>query len=1080
MKAISFEMIRNLLRTKKKRSDDYGDASFKRSDSFKRISIRRSYMNRGRKRSMTVSKSSIHHINQLNGKLHSAYSTQEPEPTDVQYHPKSFDKKSVVSELINKNHNNNSNGNSLGNVDLTRFDESLMPIQQCINTAIEVNEHRHEKTKSSKKSYRNIKDSSTNVSGVIDSDRHKLQEWPCKIKRNKYDELTTSTNCFIRASNMLKKPIGTGLDVTATDSIERSPNELRYSHDSFLDVRETLDNTDSTNLKYQNIVCKSPQFNTDGLILCDISQKMPECTQSPNTNSSNCFNDCTVVSSTISEDAWKVHETQSIDRKSVINNSTLNISDDRSLLSADDEMPSFVIFKTYSNEKSSSGYLKTCFNYVENEDKKKLHNVKPILSNNYTKKRNGNDNDDEHDDDDDDDNNVATPLVRSEMSKRISIKNEHGAHRKGKGVVIQISDSGCNIDNLSQLQIKEALIKKVSCDSALGDNLPDYSEDETSLNGKFTFEIYKQIQTNKMSDNLTSIKCMLDNCDKLSGSQSARQQIKTLNESFTSMHICEKIDNNFFLEPDTQKYASGVNDIPYPLRIKTNPFTNQKEPYSVNLGRVWKQLNLGQDDQSAETSIEKPTTTKFKNDSFRSVSSHDSGFSLTLTKQKSIFNRKQQKKSKRSAKFIAPRVSQLKKISTIPRNAGKYSKKSKFKPQIMPVVNSNLQSTLKTNNPMKTKCIKNKPKEEESVCEPFLNKIELELQTNEKKQHDYSFSQEINDLEAFFEEHLKRLKDYYVQKKRNNDQVIKGIGGVCSKCENEKEKENEKNDFKLTSPTEIPLQTHSNQSIELVKMNSSLSVYLNHHFNNTHYNSVNRNVNEMLTNDIVVTKKNLSHDLSSGKTALNFSTPFDFPHPDKRLKTNRKNLRAQSNNLKYASLEFGNKILNKNIDTDQCSMELNEKNCHNNDDELFKDKQSMFVNFNSSSEFLFDDSNNEDKYEDILNDENYSNRNECTESDVCVLCDKIQSECECSMYRKLANFYSITPENIFCACISALNAPVLKSNQTKCSKTVQRCSTGKCRPSTYKAKRIKRKNWHPKNHSLRREYVASKCIISEL
>ena len=51
MKPITFESIRNLLKTKKKQKDKSNiDQSFKRSDSFKRISIRKSYLERGRKR----------------------------------------------------------------------------------------------------------------------------------------------------------------------------------------------------------------------------------------------------------------------------------------------------------------------------------------------------------------------------------------------------------------------------------------------------------------------------------------------------------------------------------------------------------------------------------------------------------------------------------------------------------------------------------------------------------------------------------------------------------------------------------------------------------------------------------------------------------------------------------------------------------------------------------------------------------------------------------------------------------------------------------------------------------------------
>ena len=67
MKPITFESIRNLLKTKKKSKDkSSSDQSFKRSDSFKRISIRKSYLERGRKRNaLRASNKNLVHINEF-------------------------------------------------------------------------------------------------------------------------------------------------------------------------------------------------------------------------------------------------------------------------------------------------------------------------------------------------------------------------------------------------------------------------------------------------------------------------------------------------------------------------------------------------------------------------------------------------------------------------------------------------------------------------------------------------------------------------------------------------------------------------------------------------------------------------------------------------------------------------------------------------------------------------------------------------------------------------------------------------------------------------------------------------------
>lgn len=1093
MKAISFEAIRNLLRTKKKSADDYGDASFKRSDSFKRISIRRSYLNRGRKRAIHASKLGAQNANQ-NGKMHANAALQEHH-SNVEIKVPFIDQHVDVHVNHSSNSTNNNNNVREQINRSSRIEEATQP--QQIQAQHQQHQHhyyrcpeidaniKNVRNKSSKESMRSSAENRPSISaGAIAGadERLKVQRRSSKSKRNnKYDEeMTTSTSCFVKAGNMLKKPIGIGLDVTTADSIDRAVNS-KYSaqRDPFNEILRSTEMEFDPNQKQRFVYKSRPK----SLAPLDDLQSNRVCIRQPNSNyinASNRSSDFVNFNDSNSENIWSAHRAQQSPTSPVISKSTYSIcNDERNTRSPDDEMPSFVIFKTFSNEQNASGYLETCFNNTDDESKKRQDHIIPMQNNTYTKKY----------------NNVAGAVL----------SGGDVSSRKGNGVVIQISDNGCNIDNLSHLQIKEALNKKVSRDSALGDNLQDYSEDETSLNGKFTFEIYKQMRTSKNADDPKSSKKYpfnqydrggLKSFDSHINASDSTQSTAAMNDSFASMHICDKIDNNFFLEPDTHEF-NDVNVIPYPLRIKTNPFTNQKEPYSVNLGRVWKQLNLGQDDQSLETSIEK-SNSKVKNDSFRSISSHDSGFSLTLTKQKSLFNRKHQKKSsssKRKAKATLTRDGQFKKLPTFQSNGVRRSKRNQFKQRTSPInVKSHIKSVKK--DPIKSiSPLKCKTELERNPCETFLdryyNEIQQKLNKDEDKAADYSFSQEISDLEAFFEEHLKRLKEYYLQKKKINDQTIDEI---CSKCEG---KRIETNAISTPTPTPAPTPTELNQSNELTTSrnnntnnNNNSSVCLTTRSSHMDGGSVAIDSNRYADAAHRIVKSKLSHDLWQNENTFN---NFDFPYPDKRNGTNpaathKKNHNSHtkmtvmmneiriSNDLDYASLDFSSHLQNKKLEppawNDALADNFEYEHLKNlNDDDLLKEKQSMIVNYNSGGEFLLDGCS-DDEYEDILNDD------ELTEDGVCVLCDKIRPECECSMNRRLANAYSITPENILCNCMGALNAPMLKPNYAKNSKTVKKSNTSKSRLNSRKAKRSsKRKKWPTsKNHSLRRDFcnVASK------
>lgn len=188
--------------------------------------------------------------------------------------------------------------------------------------------------------------------------------------------------------------------------------------------------------------------------------------------------------------------------------------------------------------------------------------------------------------------------------------------------------------------------------------------------------------------------------------------------------------HSYTCEPENEIYndvhlLSSDSTIPYPLRVKTNPFTMQKELYAVNLGRIWKQLNLGQGD------IESTNNLRRKNESFKSMSSKDSGFSLTLSKPDFSLTR--------SDKII------------ICRNSCKRRRQQA------------------NNCTSKNERIF---KEFEEFC------IARRKQLKSFEYNNFILNKELSDLEAFFEEHLQRLKKYYIQKKNLNEHILNASNNI--------------------------------------------------------------------------------------------------------------------------------------------------------------------------------------------------------------------------------------------------------------------------------------------------------------
>ncbi|XP_049538771.1 disco-interacting protein 2 isoform X4 [Anopheles darlingi] len=243
-------------------------------------------------------------------------------------------------------------------------------------------------------------------------------------------------------------------------------------------------------------------------------------------------------------------------------------------------------------------------------------------------------------------------------------------------------------------------------------------------------------------------------------------------------------ENNIFYDQtlyDETELPSPENSIPYALRIKENPFTKNKEFYSINTGRIWKQLNLGQQEEDLSIlSTPGPRLVpppKIKNESFKSMSSRDSGFSLTLTKPKNLFRRKSKKAAllqrRKPPKLAVSRDGYFKRVMVVQRNS---SKRKKSMRKTARVAGKDIFRELYDENWSKLGdsdfC---------GVADPAALAAMASLEVDapdfardfENFCNDRRYNQEIHDLEAFYEEHLKRLRHYYIQKKKMNEAAIK-------------------------------------------------------------------------------------------------------------------------------------------------------------------------------------------------------------------------------------------------------------------------------------------------------------------
>lgn len=701
MKPITLESIRNLLRSKKKNKEKGLDSSFKRSDSFKRISIRKSYLERGRKRNTRAKQ-------QVSSSLASTSLQQSVTFEEVEH--KIYQQQQQSSESKSS---------------LQKINELLYPTKDSVDT---------------------IKRDDSNESNVpyaITTPKRRVTQICIDIKDINEIEIAQQS----ATSNEIEIQPPTSSTPILTTQSSSSLQQRKHQHNHELHHHSHHHNHQ-----------KDMYFQKDN----NTNEK------SRNSNRKNIF-----------------------ERP---NKSNSNTTEFPSLNAANaEQLPSLVTFKTYCKPDS---YIETSFDFEPNINSTRSNNSNisrtslsyepnslPVIDSSTYKlnKRRGNEGivikipaimdngDDDGDDEDDDD--VKTKNVHSAkfvdgytknntsfsslQKKDFNYEEEIKREADGDVAIMKVKDE----EELKKNKLRSQLSNDSALDVAHDDD--DRIESGENINAQFTFEVYKAL--NEFSPNQIS--------DRMSYRENNH-------DYFDEEDFYDKSD---VISPSESLTYGG-------LRVKENPFTRQKEPYLLNLGRVWKQLNIGQEEP---ISLPLPHSSNIpnKNESFKSMSSRDSGFSVTLTKKptKNLFRRKSKKstnynKTRRKPNFpVVSRDGHFKKVLIVQRNSSQRKKKSKNRRSTKSPtdLDDDLYGKWSSFNNQHSSIIYN----DESNADIDLNEFEAVCNRRNKENIEFycnkfdavKLSDEISDLEYIYDQHLKKLKKFFDERKKMNDLTMMEI-----------------------------------------------------------------------------------------------------------------------------------------------------------------------------------------------------------------------------------------------------------------------------------------------------------------
>ncbi|XP_058460793.1 disco-interacting protein 2 isoform X3 [Malaya genurostris] len=731
MKPITFESIRNLLKTKKKQKDKSSiDQSFKRSDSFKRISIRKSYLERGRKRNAAaVLRSSTKNLVNINEFENQAKVIKQPDKLVKSSGNNEAGSSSASKEAPSRPVHELTFEEKLESNDAS-LDEKIRALQEINDRYISENQNLVEKNFEAIKYVEKVKIKKPprpSKQGLKKARENEIQNTnPSDLKTRSSESVNTLTSNDTIESNSRAKNIS-HVSITTSDVIPEEDESTIYSYEP-----ETL----STSRKAEDADDKS---------FYSISTFTIESNTMNNTNASS--------------------------RKSF--RSSFSTSTKTT------ELPTLVTIKTYcepnaciqSTTHVNERYLETSFDSYPEDTL--THNasksdILPAKSSSLNKAAicNGKSCNDTKTSSLKD----IRPKINTQTFKMIRSKSR-------EGIVIRIPA----IDNYptdtneinNGIVETENLNRQLSNDSALDLIDVDIKVDEKDMRNKV---VELKNQKNKYKKKLKKAAGKTATLDI----EDCRNHTFKSHENFELERGCPskerpepkfifpskyfEEENNIFYDQtvyDETEIPSPENSIPYALRIKENPFTKNKEFYSINTGRIWKQLNLGQEeDLSILSAAPRLPVPKTKNESFKSMSSRDSGFSLTLTKPKNLFRRKSKKATllqRRKPKLAVSKDGYFKRVMIVQRNSSKRKRSlRKARMQSKDIFRELYdENWVKLGDDVTDQQAPDFARDFENFC-------------NNRR-----YNQRINDLEAFYEEHLKRLRHYYIQKKKMNEAAIK-------------------------------------------------------------------------------------------------------------------------------------------------------------------------------------------------------------------------------------------------------------------------------------------------------------------
>ncbi|XP_061509280.1 disco-interacting protein 2 isoform X7 [Anopheles gambiae] len=836
MKPITFESIRNLLKTKKKQKDKSNiDQSFKRSDSFKRISIRKSYLERGRKRNAAaVLRGSTKNLVNINEFEDQAKVVKGPEKLttgnghgvegsaqhkDALEVPHSSDRTGASGSAAKRSSPQELTFEEKLESNDASLDEKIRALQEINDRYINENRNLVEQTYEVSKKVEKIKikkpprPSKQTVAGTAQQQQQQhtsIAAAPRKSLENEVQNNDLSGRTI--AGGSVKSPPAP--DAATGNGAGRVRNishvNINVSSDAIPEEEEAHEGS----VRGGSSSCRLPEDTADDKSFYSIST-------------------FTIESNTLTNNAGNHNNTNASSKKSF--RSSFSTATTSTSKTATNELPTLVTIRTYcepnalmqSTTHVNERYLETSFDTCPDEAtlSRELHHrpqvvkvVKdtPVPPGGGPTPTNGTNRSDRAR------SPSRIPRINTQTFKMIRSKSRDGiviripAMDGGQGGEVDgIESAGSKSDGGGGLKEPEDnLNRQLSNDSALDLIDVDIKVDEKdlrhssggggstqNLNGALTDGGGGTVELKNQKNKYRK------KAKKASASKTGTLDVEDANHTFQSHDNFElqrtpkggdanggpvepkfifpskyfEEENNIFYDQtvyDEAELPSPENSIPYALRIKENPFTKNKEFYSINTGRIWKQLNLGQQEEDSILSNAGPRLVpppKVKNESFKSMSSRDSGFSLTLTKPKNLFRRKSKKATllqrRKPPKLAVSRDGYFKRVMVVQRNSSK-RKKSMRKQR---VAGKDIFRELYDENWSKLgdDCNGGELPVAAAAAGPLEPEAPDFARDFENFCNDRRYNQEIHDLEAFYEEHLKRLRHYYIQKKKMNEAAIK-------------------------------------------------------------------------------------------------------------------------------------------------------------------------------------------------------------------------------------------------------------------------------------------------------------------